>query len=407
MNRSLFIALSLFLLPQSGFSFFEEIPDLDLEASSPEYARALDQVARVQPNHIFSLEQILTLGKRNLDWLSFINQNRSAKISFSDASTQGGYPPETPHIYNQEIILNKFNQMLKELPAAMKTVLQDGGNFTKEPPLEISEYKSWGIKIDRIYQGAARWNLMEPFLWSLAARKSGDLRGFYFLNNSPTRKETLANFSRLDSAQQSQIKEWLSQMCANNSITDCSQRINQSIRDNSLEQLFQGLLPRSQRMWNNYFKISATYSEAKRINENLFVVNFRNTNDPLKNEFIQKNIMDEWRWGNWHLETRLGNSGVQVKWEPGITPHVPALGAGEIYMDANQPLTEYDAQWTIRHEFGHVLGFEDCYIEFYDSQIRAIVAYQLDISNLMCSRRGHIKQIHLDLLNQKYATAFP
>jgi len=88
-----------------------------------------------------------------------------------------------------------------------------------------------------------------------------------------------------------------------------------------------------------------------------------------------------------------------VVFEPGITPHVSFPG---IYMDSNAPLTEYDVQWTIRHEFGHVLGLPDCYMEFYDTDIEAMVSYQLDVTNLMCSRRGHIQQTHYDELKRIY-----
>ena len=78
------------------------------------------------------------------------------------------------------------------------------------------------------------------------------------------------------------------------------------------------------------------------------------------------------------------------------------VGGSEITMDANAPLTEWDVMWTIRHEFGHVLGFTDCYAEFYDSDIGAIVNYQMDISDLMCSRKGTIKQRHFDQMKAAY-----
>jgi len=54
--------------------------------------------------------------------------------------------------------------------------------------------------------------------------------------------------------------------------------------------------------------------------------------------------------------------------EPGVTPHVNGIGGRIITMDANAPLDDYDVSWTIRHEYGHVLGFPDCYVEFYIAQ---------------------------------------
>ena len=71
-------------------------------------------------------------------------------------------------------------------------------------------------------------------------------------------------------------------------------------------------------------------------------------------------------------------------------------------MDANSPLSEYNVQWTIRHEFGHVIGFPDCYHEFYDATESTMISYQIDITNLMCSRRGHLQQAHVDELRRVY-----
>lgn len=67
-------------------------------------------------------------------------------------------------------------------------------------------------------------------------------------------------------------------------------------------------------------------------------------------------------------------------------------------MDSNQPIEEYDSQWTIRHEFGHVLGLPDCYHEFYDTTQEAYVNYQFDVTDLMCSRAGNMNErIYLEL----------
>jgi hypothetical protein len=63
-------------------------------------------------------------------------------------------------------------------------------------------------------------------------------------------------------------------------------------------------------------------------------------------------------------------------------------------MDTNVPLWQYHARWTIRHEFGHTLGFPDCYIEFYDTKAGQMVSFQIDTSNLICSRRGKLQARH-------------
>jgi hypothetical protein len=84
------------------------------------------------------------------------------------------------------------------------------------------------------------------------------------------------------------------------------------------------------------------------------------------------------------------------------TPHVNGLGGSEITMDAIRPLNDYSNRWTIRHEYGHTLGFPDCYVEFYDIDREMIVNYQLDLDNLMCSRRGHLQEKQFEELKENY-----
>jgi hypothetical protein len=52
----------------------------------------------------------------------------------------------------------------------------------------------------------------------------------------------------------------------------------------------------------------------------------------------------------------------------------------------------------------HVIGLPDCYHEFYDTNLEAYVNYQLDISDLMCSRAGNIKERIYTELKKVYGT---
>jgi hypothetical protein len=73
-----------------------------------------------------------------------------------------------------------------------------------------------------------------------------------------------------------------------------------------------------------------------------------------------------------------------------------------IVIDRNTDIDEYEVRWTIRHEFDHVLRLPDCYIEFYDQELGAAVNYQIDTSDLMCSRAGNINQRIVDELKRVY-----
>ena len=89
------------------------------------------------------------------------------------------------------------------------------------------------------------------------------------------------------------------------------------------------------------------------------------------------------------VENRGGPRPTAPQYNPA---NVNGLGGNQIVMDSNQPIEEYESQWTIRHEFGHVLGLPDCYHEFYDTNLEAYVNYQLDVTDLMCSRAGNMKE---------------
>lgn len=102
------------------------------------------------------------------------------------------------------------------------------------------------------------------------------------------------------------------------------------------------------------------------------------------------------------FEVDFSGRGVFVEWVRDATPHVKGLGSNHIVMNSNSSLDDWDTQWTIRHEFGHVLGLPDCYVEFYEEEKNLITNYQIDVEDLMCSRRGVMNQRIVDELRSNY-----
>ncbi len=47
--------------------------------------------------------------------------------------------------------------------------------------------------------------------------------------------------------------------------------------------------------------------------------------------------------------------------------------------------TQANRRTILAHEFGHVLGFKDCYVEFYESENNQFIFYQIDARNIMCT----------------------
>lgn len=57
----------------------------------------------------------------------------------------------------------------------------------------------------------------------------------------------------------------------------------------------------------------------------------------------------------------------------------------------------------LEHEFGHVLGFPDCYVEYLERDSKTLVYFELDPTNRMCtlSSRGRLLDDHIDQLTQQ------
>jgi len=384
-------------------------PDIPPDADSSFYRSLVSQELLSQG--LDGLGNVISLGERNLKWLEHINSFRPAneKLSFTSKDSQRGVPIDDPFEYNPPLIQRKLTDLRPQVPEAMRKILFDNREFTKEPPVEITEYLGWSRELDRIFQTALRWRTMAPWLGYLAGRRHNDLRGWYFLSRLENRAEKLRNFASLNPLLKAKIQGWLVNMCFNDSGSgdspeECARSVSSMITNNhDLEAYYQSRAPHSSSMYAGYFNIPANAFrrevrwERGANGQVRVVAPFLDPGNVAVRAFLKNNIEDEWRFQDWRLELPFVAAGSvpRVVFRPGVTPNVNGLGGDTITMNSQQPLTEYDAQWTIRHEYGHVLGFPDCYVEFYEQERNTIVNYQFDIDNLMCSRRGHIQERHL------------
>lgn len=410
--KTLTTLLATSALAYSGWVHAQTIPHLDLEMSGAEYAPYLEQSFGVDSvRRAGELDPILQFGQKNLQWLIRINAHRGQlpALSFSRAETQQGIPPEAPRIYNASIVQQKYAELVAQLPQPMKAVLVDGQPLTDALPVDEAVYLDFGLKVDRVYQLAARWLTMEPYLMQLSMRKKQDLRGYYFLSKTENLQAKLQGFAALAEGEKTEFKNWLTGLCFNSDArSNCDRLLATAIQNRAVWGFYQRYVAAGLRLWNSYFTMPEGRSDVtwNSREPNLMTVPFAQPPTPVLQDFLRVNIEDEWKFGNWRLALNFiptsNPNTTHLEFEAGATPHVNGIAGNIITMDANAPLSEYDVQWTIRHEYGHVLGFPDCYIEFYDSESRTIINYQLDISNLMCSRRGHLKETHFNELRRLY-----
>lgn len=392
-------------------SEFFKATHVDIGADGTAYQRLLGQnEERLSLFSMNSLQHILDMGKRNLDYLKLVNANRTKTISLSNEATQQGFPIDAPKIYNPTMILQNYANLQRDMPKALADVVFGTGALPTTLAVSDEVYIEWGLKADRVYQSAARWLLMEPWLAQLKARRSEDLRGFYFMTRIPDVLVKLDNLAILPADEQANMKTWLVMLCGNTKATypSCTNAMNQAVATGKAKEFYQRYLPAGQKLWDEMMFIPADgqFPDVQWNSDTDVRVPFARTSEPAVNDFLVKNLEEEWQRGaDFILKVDFNSkstSAIRITWEPGTTPHVPYLGASEIVMDGNAPLTEYDVQWTIRHEFGHNLGFPDCYVEFYDESIQAMMSYQIDITDLMCSRKGHLKDRHVEEMKKVY-----
>ncbi len=71
--------------------------------------------------------------------------------------------------------------------------------------------------------------------------------------------------------------------------------------------------------------------------------------------------------------------------------YVPDENNRLVYLSTSQDLLT--TKRVFAHEFGHVLGFPDCYIEFFDDSKKELVYYEIAKSsnNIMCSLRSNVQ----------------
>lgn len=356
-----------------------------------------------------SIQAVIKLGEKNMNWLKHMNSLRDEahQLRLTRPGELSSIPITSPKKYNPQTVADAADTIKKDMPQALKDVYYSNNNLPDNPPVSDDVYVEWAKKVDKNYQTATRWMMMQPYLDYLTEDAKIDVRGYYFMSHMTDIEAKLRGFSLLAADEQAQFSNWLLQLCQNSAglNANCAGQVSEAVFDNRVYEFYLKYLGGGEKLWNEFFGLYNPRSDMEwtAINPLKAVLPFLNPNNNKIMDFLKVNIEDEWKWNDWHLNLDFRSAAdVHVEFQPGVTPHVNGLGGNTIVMDANTPLTEWDVQWTIRHEFGHVLGFTDCYVEFYDVNEKAIINYQLDIDNLMCSRRGRMMETHYTTLKKAY-----
>lgn len=350
-------------------------------------------------------------GEKMNKWLNLINKKRSDdnKIRLTSQSTQRGIPIDKPSIYGPESIKNDFLKLEREMPKELHKVFY--GVTPIPSALNVSDevFKEWARKTSKLYQTAVRWKGVQRWLPQYSQRKTRDVRGYYFLKNIKDLDESLRNFRSLGDTKK--LQESLVGICIN-SLTSkgrCERDLKKEMRRNKVLKFKNKYWKIAVNNWNDFFEISEPRRDVQwsESSPNVMSVVFKKISDQKVSDWLKENVEDEFQRPSlsWNLEMTYINGSTwpltaYLDFKPNVTPHVS--GGNKIVMDANTDIDEFGVRWTIRHEFGHILRLPDCYHEFYDKEQNAMINYQLDTSDLMCSRKGSMNDRIYNELKRVY-----
>lgn len=403
--------LSLILAFTFAGASFAAPHHLEIDMTTAEYRNLVKQIEKNKGAKADdpAIREALNLGERLSKWIALVNTGRTptTAIRLTSPQTRRGIPIDKPNTYSPSIIKRETQSIMSSLPSSMKEVLLATTDLPGSLPLDDETFIEHARKIDRNYQSAARYKgVDQERVWYIEAANK-DVRGYYYLRKNNIGENELRDTSVIPGSQVGDIKNALAMICMNNTrnIKRCKSEVEDAFKKNEVAAFYSKHFPVATNVWNNFFKIPVgARRKDVRWSSGSATVPFNTPELPKFGPYLKDNIEDEFRWKGWGLKINFGRypSGPYLRFEAGTVPHVNDLGGNEIVMDSNQPIEEYESQWTIRHEFGHVLGLPDCYHEFYDTSARAYVNYQLDITDLMCSRAGNMNERIFKELKEAY-----
>jgi hypothetical protein len=339
-----------------------------------------------------AFEAILKLGKRNLAWLTEINSHRAQPISLFHKDELRGFPIDKPNSYGPDSINTEYQNLQSELDPKLAIVLFSEDPLPPTASVDDEVYRQWAKRTDILYQITLRWMLFEPYLDYYASQKLNDVRGYYFLSLKPDLKAYLDQYDTYSDQEKTQIDTWVLMVCWNDLQSESRCAAEQTKAAHQYYDMVMKHWSVAKAGYDSFNIIPSGVSNAATHSEgDVLVSSVVHTTDEL-DAFNKTNIEEEWNGlglkfllsisQDWNANT--------ISWQPDVTPHANGLGGNTVVMNSRSSLDDWDTQWTIRHEYGHLLGLPDCYFEFYDPAQNAMVSYQFDVDDLMCSRKGKL-----------------
>ncbi len=356
------------------------------------------------------LKPLTDAGARALTWLNLVNKNRAPenKLVLADRNTKNPVPPNAPNINSIKLMLQSFQRRVASLPPEMKKILIETDPPTEATLVSDELFIKHIREINSSYQNAVRWIGQQPWLNYYEQNAQYDIRGLYFINRDDNFQNDLQNFMNLSPERKKLLTQWLLSLCLNRTADreSCRTEFSTVTTAVAANNFYEKYLSSAQQTYANFFTLNDVRKELKwNPQRTLITQDFILPAIESIASWLKSNVEEEWKALNFQLLVNYVPKDLTtpyIDFKPGVTPNVSGPTWNKITMDPNYSLDDFSTQWTIRHEFGHVLGFPDCYLEFYEPASEEMIYYTIEPENLMCAWGGVLQPSHIEELKRIY-----
>lgn len=323
----------------------------------------------------------------------------------------GGFLIEAPLVYGEKTFRQALDYFKTNMPSELYKVFFEGAPIPQKLSVSVDVWNMWKDTVLHQYKLAVRFKNRYQTLEYFKYESYRDVRSLYFLGKYLDLDDKLipSKFIKMNENIRKKIDEDLIGICRNSYqfYETCKDELNRYANAGNRLGFKQKYLINSQVAWLKYFQIGIPNTGAVRwdAKSRQLIVKVNASGDRKIDEWLAYNVEDEYKSSKYKLKlkvefTQANTKAVNIQFKPGA---LPSFGNNTIYLDSNLSFRDGKTSWTIRHEFGHALGFPDCYTEFYDSQEEVFVQYHLDLKDIMCSPGGKANDRIFTQLLQAYA----
>ena len=368
------------------------------------------------------LRGIINMGARLLEWVDVLQKELPVderEQIWRRIDRVGHEPtPDHPMYYNERIILENFNNVIATTPEAILEVLRARTALPTSPPtgFDLKTLVDHLRPIHASYSRTSRWLVLYEWRYSLK-KNNRDFRGVLKVIEAEARlTEMSGKWAQLSEAERTDFVNTLSLACpmtSGTSESSCRSKgaplITAPDKGGQAQTWLAEITAKSKRELGSRFGVRSThYGVGTSTNGGYHEIQMPTYGiEADVFSWIQERVDEAWAFKN-SVGVKLfsvatpSRGAVKVRWEKGALPNVNGIAGDVITMDSNTPKWLDHTQTVMRHEMGHVLGFTDCYTEFWDESLGAFTYYSLDPSDAMCALSGEYLERHRDALLKGY-----